>query len=107
MAIPEKNIIAPAIRLLYFSTGLRFILLSPSLNASTIDIIVEIVTTENRIDTTTAPAILFSAAGYITIGIKGFTGAKHEDQEQNPWGSIDLSLFHEDGSVQDDGRVHE
>jgi hypothetical protein len=74
MAIPEKKIIAPAIRLLYFSIGLRFILLSPILNASTINNIVDMVTAENKRDTITAPEILFSAAGYITIGIRGSQG---------------------------------
>ena len=65
---------APAIRLLYFSTGLRFILFSPILNANTIDIIVVIVTIEKRIDTIIAPGILFWAAGYITSGINGSHG---------------------------------
>ena len=74
--MPEKNIIAPAIRWLYFSTGLRLILFNPSLNASTTDIIVPMVTTENSIETIKAPAILLSAAGYITKGINGSHGPK-------------------------------
>ena len=66
----------PARRLLYFSNGFSFILFNPNLKARTIDIIVTIVTIEKRIETRTAPEILFSAAGYITIGIKGSQGPK-------------------------------
>jgi len=66
----------PAIRLLYFSTGFRLILLSPSLNASTMPIIVAIVTMEKSTETTTDPAMLFSAAGYIRMGIRGSQGPK-------------------------------
>ena len=76
MASPEKKIMAPAITWAYFSTGLRFILLNPSLKATTIDIIVAIVTIEKRIDTVIAPEILCSAAGYITRGISGSHGPK-------------------------------
>jgi hypothetical protein len=53
-------------------------LLSPSLKASTTDIIVTIVTIENRADTSTTPETLFSAAGYIRIGIRGSQGPKRK-----------------------------
>lgn len=72
--MPERKIIAPAKRLLYFSKGFRLILLNPILKASTIDIIVAMVTTENSRETRMAPGILFSAAGYMTIGINGSQG---------------------------------
>jgi len=76
IAIPEKKIIDPAIRWLYFSTGFRLILLRPILKAKTIDIIVAIVTTEKRTETRMAPPILLSAAGYMRIGISGSQGPK-------------------------------
>ena len=65
---------APAITLLYFSTGLRFILLKPSLKASTTAIMVAMVTIEKRRATSTAPGILLLAAGYIRTGIRGSQG---------------------------------
>lgn len=67
---------APAITFAYFSTGFRLILVKPSLKARTIPIMVAIVTTENRIETRIAPAVLFCAAGYISTGIRGSQGPK-------------------------------
>ena len=76
IAIPEKKIIDPAMRWLYFSTGLRLILLNPILKARTIDIIVAIVTAEKSTETSIVPPILFWEAGYIRIGISGSQGPK-------------------------------
>jgi len=66
----------PASKLLYFSKGLRFILLNPNLKERTIASIVLIVTIEKSTDTITAPLILFWAAGYMTSGISGSQGPK-------------------------------
>lgn len=74
IAIPDRKITAPAITLLYFSTGFRLILLSPSLKTSTMLIIVAIVTMENNNETNTAPPTLLWAAGYISMGINGSQG---------------------------------
>ena len=49
--------------LLYFSTGLRFILLNPSLKTSTTDIIVAIVTAEKSTETRTRRLYCFGRQG--------------------------------------------
>src|SRR5690606_20391474 len=76
MARPETAMVAPAMTLTHLSSGLVLIRLRPSLNASTTVIIVAIVAAEKSSDTRITPWILFSAAGYISIGISGSHGPR-------------------------------